>query len=61
MLGRSHGDLVGRLGDHLGRGKETFLRRHGSLGPTGLQVLHEAYVQVLAAGNEELMPRSVLD
>jgi hypothetical protein len=61
MLGRQHGDLAGRLGEHLGRGKETFLRRHGSLGPTGLQVLHEAYVQVLAAGNEEIMPRSVLD
>jgi hypothetical protein len=61
MLGRRHGDLVARLGDHLDRGKETFLRRHGSLGPAGLRILHEAYVQVLAAGNEQLMPAAVLD
>lgn len=61
MLGRRHGDLVQRLGRHLGQGKETFLRRHGALGPAGLQILHEAYVQVLAAGNEELLPASVLD
>jgi len=61
MLGRRHGDLVERLGRHLGQGKETFLRRHGALGPTGLQILHEAYVQVLAAGNAELLPASVLD
>jgi len=61
MLGRRHGDLVQRLGKHLGQGKETFLRRHGALGPTGLQILHEAYVQVLAAGNAELLPASVLD
>jgi hypothetical protein len=61
MLGRRHGDLVQRLGDHLGRGKETFLRRHGSLGPAGLEILHDAYVQVLAAGDGQLMPSSVLD
>jgi hypothetical protein len=61
MQGRRGGDLVQRLGDHLGRGKETFLRRHGSLGPTALQILHDAYVQVLAAGDEQLMPRTVLD
>jgi hypothetical protein len=61
MLGRRHGDLVERLGRHLGQGKETFLRRHGALGPTGLQILHEAYVQVLAAGNEEILPASVLE
>jgi hypothetical protein len=61
MLGRRHGDLVERLGRHLSQGKETFLRRHGTLGPTALQILHEAYVQVLAAGNAEIMPASVLD
>jgi hypothetical protein len=61
MLGRRHGDLVTRLGDHIGRGKETFLRRHGALGPAGLEILHEAYVQVLAGGNGELLPSSVLD
>ena len=61
MLGRRHGDLVERLGRHLGQGKETFLRRHGSMGPAALQILHEAYVQVLAAGNAEIMPASALD
>lgn len=61
MLGRRDGDLVERLGNHLSQGKETFLRRHGALGPTGLQILHEAYVQVLAAGNEELLPAATLD
>ena len=61
MQGRRGGDLVQRLGDQIGRGKETFLRRHGSLGPTGLEILHEAYVQVLAGGDEALMPPSVLD
>jgi hypothetical protein len=61
MLGRRHGDLVERLGRHLGQGKETFLRRHGSLGPAALQILHEAYVQVLAAGNAEILPVSALD
>jgi hypothetical protein len=61
VQGQRNGDLVERLGPHLTRGKETFLRRHGSLGPTGLQILHEAYVQVLASGDEQLMPSSVLD
>jgi hypothetical protein len=58
--GRKHGDLPRRLGDHLGRGKETFLRRHGDLGPTGLDILHDAYVQVLAGGDSALIPASVL-
>jgi len=61
MAGRRDGDLVQRLGKHLGQGKETFLRRHGALGPMGLQILHEAYVQVLAAGNEDLLPAAALD
>lgn len=60
-LGRQQGDLVRRLGEQLGRGKETFLRRHGDLGPTGLQILHEAYVAVLAGGNAQLLPTSILD
>ena len=61
MLGRRHGDLVERLGRQLSQGKETYLRRHGALGPTGLQILHEACVQVLAAGDEELLPAAALD
>jgi FAD/FMN-containing dehydrogenase len=61
VLGRKHGDLIDRLSTHLDRGKKTFLSRHGDLGPTGMQILHEAYVQVLAAGNDSLMPSTVLD
>jgi len=61
VLGRRNGDLLDRLGDQIDRGKETFLRRHGDLGPTGIELLHEAFVQVLAAGNGELIPQSTLD
>lgn len=61
VLGRRHRDLGERLGEHLTRGKQAFLKRHGSLGPTGLEILLEAYVQVLAAGDSALLPTSVLD
>jgi hypothetical protein len=61
MLGRQHGDLVERLGEHLDRGKATFLKRHGELGPTALDILRDAYLQVLAGGKTELMPADVLD
>jgi hypothetical protein len=60
VLGRRNGDLDRRLEEHLGRGKETFLRRHPDLGTTGLDLLHEAYVQVLAAGDAKLIPPSVV-
>jgi hypothetical protein len=59
--GKRNGDLLDRLGDQLGRGKETFLRRHGNLGPAGLEVLLQAYVDVLAGGDGNLIPRSFLD
>ena len=58
--GRKQGDLADRLGEHLGRGKETFLKRHGDLGPTGLELLHDAYVQVLAGGDASLLPEATL-
>jgi len=61
MLGRRNGDLVNRLGDNLDRGKETFLRRHGDLGPAGLDILHDAFVQVLAGGDAELLPRATVE
>jgi hypothetical protein len=61
VLGRRHGDLVDRLGDNLDRGKETFLRRHGDLGPAGLEILHDAFVQVLAAGDSQLLPRAAVE
>jgi len=59
VLGRRNGDLDRRLEEHLDRGKETFLRRHPDLGETGLDLLFDAYVQVLAAGDDKLIPPSV--
>jgi hypothetical protein len=61
MLGRQNGDLADRLIDHLQRGKQTFLRRHGDLGSGGIEVLREAYIQVLAGGDTQLLPTSILD
>jgi hypothetical protein len=57
VLGRRHRDLVDRLSDQLARGKEAFLRRHGPLGRTALEILRGAYVEVLAGGDENLVPR----
>ncbi len=56
MMGRRNRDLGERLGDHLNRGRETFLRRYPDLGREGLRILHEAFVQVLAAGDDALLP-----
>jgi hypothetical protein len=61
MLGRRNGDLAERIGEHIDRGKETFVRRHGDLGSAGMELLHEAYVQVLAAGDAALIPPSLLE
>jgi hypothetical protein len=61
VLGRRNGDLLDRLGDQIDRGKETFLRRHNDLGPAGIELLHEAFVQVLAAGDGKLIPPSTLE
>jgi len=58
VAGRQNGDLAARLGEHLKRGRDTFVRRYGELGPEGLEILHEAFVQVLAAGDPELLPAS---
>jgi hypothetical protein len=56
LLGRRNGDLADRLASQLGRGRDTFLRRHSDLGDEGLGLLHDAYVQVLAAGDPALLP-----
>jgi len=56
ILGRRQGDLAERLGEHLDKGEETFMRRHGDLGHEGREILHDAYVQVLAGGDAELIP-----
>jgi len=61
MTGRQEKDLAERLADQLGRGKSTFLKRHGAMGAAAVEILHEAYVEVLAAGDEEILPVSVLD
>jgi hypothetical protein len=56
LLGRRQRDLTDRLADQLTRGKEAFLKRHGTLGRTALEVLRAAYVEVLAGGDETLLP-----
>jgi len=61
LLGRQNGDLADRLIDQLTQGKQTFLRRHGDLGSSGIEVLREAYIQVLAGGDTQLLPSSILD
>jgi hypothetical protein len=58
-LGRRNSDLAERIGEHLERGKSTFVRRHGELGPEGLQLLREAYVEVLGGGDATLIPESL--
>jgi hypothetical protein len=55
VQGRRDGDLARRLAEQLSRGRETFERRYGSMGPAGLSLLHEAYVEVLAGGDGELL------
>jgi hypothetical protein len=55
LLGRRLGDLQERLQDQLTRGRETFARRYAGLGPVGIEILHEAYVQVLAGGDRSLL------
>ena len=57
----SCGTTPERLGDHLGRGKATFERRHGELGATGLELLREAYIQILAGGDGSLIPTNVCE
>ena len=41
--------------DHLTRGKDTFRRRFPSIGDLGAGILHDAYVQVLAGGDDSLI------
>jgi len=61
VLGRRDGDLADRLQDSLTRGKETFQRRHGDLGTDGLRILHDAFTEVLAGGQADLIPNAILD
>jgi hypothetical protein len=61
QLGRQNGDLVERLKIPLSKGKDTFLQRHGDMGHDALVLLHDALVQILAAGDDKLIPTSVLE
>ena len=55
LLGRRHGDLQRRMQDHLTRGRDSFRRRFPSIGHIGAEILRDAYVQVLAGGDEGLL------
>jgi len=61
ITGRQEKDLADRLADQLSRGKETFLKRHGAMGAAAVEILHQAFVEVLAAGDEEILPVSVFE
>ena len=54
-VGRRERDLAARLGEQLQRGREAFSRRFPDLGPDGMQLLDDAYVQVLAGGDPSLI------
>ena len=56
MLGRKHRDLENRLKDQIERGAEAFLRRYPDLGESGEEILRDAYIQVLGAGDVSLFP-----
>lgn len=56
LLGRRHRDLATRLADSIERGRQSFSKRFPSLGEGGLDLLRDAYVQVLAGGDPSLLP-----
>lgn len=53
--GRKEGNLSNLLQEPMRQGKQTFLQRYGDLGDDGLEILNEAFVQVLAGGDAELI------
>jgi hypothetical protein len=55
VVGRRERDLVRRLGEQLKRGRDAFAHRFPDLGPEGMKVLEDAYVQVLAGGDPTLI------
>lgn len=55
LTGRTHRDLGIRLERALARGRQSFLRRFPDLGRDGLRILDEAYVEVLAGGDADLL------
>jgi hypothetical protein len=56
VQGRRNRDLFRRLEEQIDRGREAFERRFPDLGEPGMAVLHEAYVEILAGGDADLLP-----
>ncbi len=56
VLGRRDRDLFRRLAEQIERGRETFDRRFPELGAPGQSLLHQAFVEILAGGDEDLLP-----
>ena len=54
-VGRRERDLTRRLGEQLKRGRDAFAHRFPDLGPDGMKLLDDAYVQVLAGGDSSLI------
>jgi hypothetical protein len=61
VLGRRNRDLFRRLEEQIERGREAFDRRFPDLGAPGRTVLHEAYVEILAGGDSDLLPVPTTD
>jgi hypothetical protein len=55
IAGRRQRDLSQRLGEQFQRGREAFTQRFPDLGPEGMKLLDDAYVQVLAGGDPTLI------
>jgi hypothetical protein len=55
VVGRRQRDLAQRLGEQFQRGRDAFAHRFPDLGPEGMKLLDDAYVQVLAGGDPSLI------
>jgi len=55
VVGRRERDLARRLDEQLQRGRDSFSHRFPDLGPEGMKLLDDAYVQVLAGGDPSLI------
>jgi hypothetical protein len=55
VVGRRQRDLAQRLGEQFQRGRDAFAHRFPDLGPDGMKLLDDAYVQVLAGGDPSLI------
>jgi hypothetical protein len=55
VVGRRQRDLARRLGEQFQRGRDAFAQRFPDLGPEGMKLLDDAYVQVLAGGDASLI------